>query len=68
MKVLFPLVLFILPTLFIVSKVALAEGPLGVEVARAPGAKCARCWTFREDVGQEPRHAEVCGKCAAALS
>jgi isoleucyl-tRNA synthetase len=57
-----------LPTLFIVSKVALAEGPLAVEVAKAPGVKCARCWTFREDVGQDPRHAEACGKCAAALS
>ena len=57
-----------LPTLFIVSKVALAEGPLAAEMAKAPGVKCARCWTFREDVGQDPRHAEVCGKCAAALS
>ena len=57
-----------LPTLFIVSKVSLAEGPLAVEVAKATGVKCARCWTFREDVGQDPRHAEVCGKCAAALS
>jgi len=57
-----------LATLFIVSKVALARGPLGAEVAKAPGTKCARCWGFYEDVGTDPRHADVCGKCAVALS
>ena len=56
-----------LPTLFIVSKVALAEGPFAVAVAPAPGQKCARCWVYAEDVGASPRHPEVCGKCAAAL-
>ncbi|MGC3999736.1 MAG: class I tRNA ligase family protein [Anaeromyxobacter sp.] len=57
-----------LPTLFIVSKVALADGPLAVEVARAPGVKCERCWIYREDVGVEPSHPTLCGKCADALA
>jgi isoleucyl-tRNA synthetase len=57
-----------LKTLFIVSKVALAKGPLAVEVARAPGAKCERCWVYAEDIGQDPAHPTVCGKCAAALA
>jgi isoleucyl-tRNA synthetase len=57
-----------LPALFIVSKVALAEGPLSVEVARAPGVKCERCWMFREDVGRAPGHPTICGKCADALA
>ena len=57
-----------LPALFIVSKVALAEGPLSVEVARAPGVKCERCWMFREDIGRAPAHPTICGKCADALS
>jgi isoleucyl-tRNA synthetase len=57
-----------LPTLFIVSKVLLASGPLSAEVAKAPGTKCARCWGFYEDVGKDARHPELCGKCAAALS
>jgi isoleucyl-tRNA synthetase len=57
-----------LATLFIVSKVALANGPLAAEVVRAPGTKCARCWGYYEDVGRDPRHPEVCGKCAAALT
>jgi isoleucyl-tRNA synthetase len=56
-----------LPTLFIVSKVLLAPGPLGAEVAKASGTKCARCWGFYEDVGKDARHPELCGKCAAAL-
>jgi len=57
-----------LPFLFIVSKVVLEDGPLGAEVARAPGAKCERCWVYAEDIGKDPRHPTVCGKCAGALS
>jgi isoleucyl-tRNA synthetase len=57
-----------LPALLIVSKVVLAEGPLGAEVVRAPGVKCARCWIYAEDVGSDATHPAVCGKCAGALS
>ncbi len=57
-----------LATLFIVSKVTLADGPFGVEVAVAPGNKCARCWVQAEDVGQSAAHPTICGKCVAALS
>jgi isoleucyl-tRNA synthetase len=56
-----------LPALFIVSKVVLAEGPLSAEVARAPGVKCERCWVFAEDVGRDPAHPSICGKCTDAL-
>ncbi len=57
-----------LPALFIVSKVVLAEGPLSVEVARAPGVKCERCWVYAEDVGRDPAHPTICGKCGDALA
>jgi isoleucyl-tRNA synthetase len=57
-----------LPSLFIVSKVLLEEGRLGAEVARAPGKKCERCWIYAEDVGKDPKHPTVCGKCADALA
>jgi isoleucyl-tRNA synthetase len=57
-----------LPTLFIVSGVELGEGPLEVEVTRAPGQKCERCWIYREDVGVDPKHPTICGKCAEALT
>ncbi len=57
-----------LPALFIVSKVVLAEGPLAAEVVRAPGVKCERCWIYAEDVGKDPAHPTICGKCADALA
>lgn len=57
-----------LATLFIVSKVTLADGPFAVEVAVAPGNKCARCWVQSEDVGRSADHPTICGKCVAALA
>ena len=57
-----------LPTLLIVSKVVLAEGPPAVKVERAPGEKCERCWVFSEDRGAVAAHPTLCGKCAAALA
>src|SRR5262245_49774324 len=57
-----------LANLFIVSKVELEEGPsVSVEVARAAGGKCERCWTFSEKVGQLPVHPAVCERCASVL-
>jgi isoleucyl-tRNA synthetase len=57
-----------LANLFIVSSVRLEEGDgqLQVEIERAPGAKCGRCWTFSEKVGTlDPP--EVCERCAEIL-
>jgi isoleucyl-tRNA synthetase len=55
----------------IVSKCSLeldqAAAALGVAVARAEGEKCPRCWQWKEDIGSDPAHAGVCGRCAAAL-
>ncbi len=58
-----------LANLFIVSKVDLAEGPrrVAVEVDRAAGGKCERCWTYSEKVGRFPVHPGVCERCAAVL-
>ena len=50
-----------LPTLFIVSQVELAraaDGELGVEVERAAGRKCERCWKYTMDVGSDERFPE----------
>jgi len=27
--------------------------------------KCIRCWHLRPDVGSDPRHPEICGRCAS---
>jgi isoleucyl-tRNA synthetase len=58
-----------LANLFIVSRVALAEGPgpLAVAVARADGARCERCWTYSENVGRLA-HPGVCERCADVLA
>jgi isoleucyl-tRNA synthetase len=52
----------------IVSELELAKGAFAVEVSRASGTKCARCWLYRHDVGRSREHADVCARCAEALS
>ncbi len=36
---------------------------LWVEVAPSPHPKCVRCWHHRADVGSNPEHPELCGRC-----
>ena len=56
-----------LANLFIVSRVELTEGgELAVEVSRAAGAKCERCWTYSEKVGRLS-HPGLCERCSAVL-
>ena len=38
---------------------------ISVRVQDAP--KCARCWHRRPDVGVDPRHPEICGRCVSNL-
>ena len=64
----------LLPTLFIVSDVALTtqtpEGPDGlrIEVDKAPGVKCERCWRYVPAIRTEPELAGLCDRCADALA
>jgi isoleucyl-tRNA synthetase len=59
-----------LPGLFIVSQVALEPGddPLAVQIDRATGAKCERCWKYKADIGSDPRFPTICGSCAEAVT
>ncbi|MGL6160031.1 isoleucine--tRNA ligase [Microbulbifer sp.] len=36
---------------------------LKVNVRRVDHPKCARCWHYREDVGADPAHPEICSRC-----
>ncbi len=56
-----------LPTILIASYVTLEKGGEGISVRVAPahGGKCARCWTFTEDVGNKAP--DLCDRCAAVL-
>ena len=59
-----------LPALFIVSQVEVAravDGAPGVDVARAAGRKCERCWKYTTDVGSDARFPSICAPCADAV-
>ncbi len=43
------------------------DADITVQVARAAGEKCPRCWNIRTDVGVDSEHPNVCGRCAAVL-
>ena len=59
--------------LFIVSAVTLAQGSgngtggLHVEVRKADGAKCERCWNYSTHVGEDKEYPTVCERCSAVL-
>jgi isoleucyl-tRNA synthetase len=60
--------------LLIVSAVEIKRGasgngnaPLHVEVTKAPGQKCERCWNYSVQVGRNERYPTVCERCSAAL-
>jgi isoleucyl-tRNA synthetase len=72
----------LLPTLFIVSQVGLFEEPPGsllvhyesqeipglvIDVERARGRKCERCWKFSERVGESSEHPTLCERCLPVI-
>jgi isoleucyl-tRNA synthetase len=36
-------------------------------VEPAPGHKCARCWMVLPEVGKNPKHDDLCNRCAGAI-
>jgi len=59
-----------LPMLFIVSEVELKTGAgpeIQVQVERARGVKCERCWKYATDVGASARWPTICGPCVQAV-
>ena len=59
--------------LFIVSQVHLAQGSgngtgsVKVEVKKADGLKCERCWNYSAHVGEDKNYPTVCERCSAVL-
>ncbi|MCA0212265.1 MAG: isoleucine--tRNA ligase [Proteobacteria bacterium] len=54
----------------IASKVELEEAigaPTQILVATSTAAKCERCWHYRDDVGHDPAHPTLCGRCTSNL-
>ncbi len=58
-----------LPDWFIVSHVELkpTAGAFTVEVDRARGEKCERCWKYKTDVGSNADFPTACASCAAVI-
>jgi len=42
--------------------------PWTITVLKADGAKCGRCWIFKNDIGADSRWPEVCKRCADVLA
>jgi isoleucyl-tRNA synthetase len=63
-----------LPMLFIVSELSLQLGPadgpdeVRVEVEKASGVKCGRCWRFVPAIRTQPEWAGICDRCVDALA
>jgi isoleucyl-tRNA synthetase len=71
----------LLPSLFIVSQVSPGGAAAGavhyesqeipglvIDVERASGKKCQRCWLWRDDVGADAKHPDLCGRCVAVIA
>ena len=55
--------------IFIVSQVEVHEGDaMKVEIQKADGTKCERCWNYSTRVGEFEKFPTVCERCAAALT
>jgi isoleucyl-tRNA synthetase len=67
-----------LPMLFIVSEVELRAAATDghesgdtrprIEITRAGGVKCDRCWRYVPSVSSEPEWAGLCSRCHEALA
>ena len=57
----------ILRELLNVSQLAFGPGENLATVERAEGQKCERCWHWELDIGKDPAHATICGRCATAI-
>jgi isoleucyl-tRNA synthetase len=60
-----------LPSVFIVSQVELsdeadAEEP-AVNVVKAAGEKCVRCWNYKTSVGCNPDYPDICDRCVVQV-
>jgi isoleucyl-tRNA synthetase len=53
---------------FITSATELEAGEtLSITASPSEGTKCARCWHYRDDVGSDEAHPEICGRCTSNL-
>jgi len=63
-----------LPSIFIVSSVAISDEndgvrgkKLSVKVEKAPGSKCERCWIYSTTAGNSDEFPTLCAKCVEVM-
>jgi len=59
--------LFIVSAVKLVSGAGNGAGSVQVEVRKADGAKCERCWNYSTHVGDDKTYPTVCERCSAVL-
>jgi isoleucyl-tRNA synthetase len=53
---------------FITSQLNLEAGSEKLaKVSVSQDTKCERCWHYRADVGVDPAHGQICGRCLSNL-
>ena len=45
------------------TAIALNDSDVFIDVLVADGEKCARCWHHKLEVGNDPKHPELCNRC-----
>jgi isoleucyl-tRNA synthetase len=45
------------------TRIEVGGGTLALQVRASQHEKCVRCWHYREDVGSNPEHPEICNRC-----
>jgi isoleucyl-tRNA synthetase len=45
----------------------LAGDAMAVKVTPSQAVKCDRCWHWRDDIGVDPAHPTICGRCTSNL-
>jgi isoleucyl-tRNA synthetase len=48
-------------------RITITEGDLSMVAEKADGQKCERCWHWETDVGSNPEHPTICGRCVEAV-
>ncbi|MEO8119712.1 MAG: isoleucine--tRNA ligase [Rhodoferax sp.] len=54
--------------IFITSAIELVAGSaLSIRASTSNAIKCERCWHYRDDIGVDPAHPTLCGRCTSNL-
>jgi isoleucyl-tRNA synthetase len=45
------------------ERVKVGDADMALRVTASGAEKCVRCWHYRDDVGSDPEHPEICARC-----